>query len=81
MHEVRNRMERLNRVANLIWSQRNERKPSMTAQVDFVNGMYRYQVYDISTYDPYKPILLAYAPSMGHALRKVLAFFAQEEHS
>lgn len=73
------RMEKLNRVPFLLWFQRSPSNPSMTAQVDFVNGMYRYQVHDASTYSPYVPIVEGWSQNMVEAMNCVQDYFEEEQ--
>lgn len=75
MKTERQRMEYQNRNHNATWFQRNELRPSMTAQACPRKNGYAYEVYDVSGLTPYKPVLTGWAPNMGRAMRKIQAYF------
>ncbi len=75
MSVERKRMETQNRYCDAVWFQRNDLKPSMTAQaMPFKHG-YRYVIHDVSTHQPYKAVLTGWAPNMGRVVRKVQGCF------
>lgn len=71
----RKRMEYRNLNHNAVWFQRNELRPSMTAQASRLRSGYSYEIHDVSTDAPYMPILTGWAPNIGRAMRMVQAYF------